>query len=159
MLTPDQSLTDEYKTGKEYALRRLGRRECSAQDLRRKIIEKGVSAQTADLIIEELIRKSLVSDERFARILIRGQAIRSKGIRFIRQKLKEQGISLSNELISEISCEATACSEVETARIFVERKYPTFNQDKKTAARATQALLRRGFSYDVISAALSKVKS
>ena len=154
MSTPDQSLADEYKTGKEYALRRLGKRECSSQDLRRKIIDKGISAETSALIVEELARKSLVSDERFARMLIRQQATKSKGARFISQKLKEQGIDLSNQVISEIASEVTACSEVETARNFVERKYPGFKEDKKTAARASQALQRRGFSFDVIAKAL-----
>ena len=144
----------EYKKGRTFALGRLNRRECSSEDIRKRLLEQGISSETTERIMADLSRSSLVSDERFSRMLIRQQATRSKGPRLIRQKLKEQGISLSTQQISEISAEATEKTELETARAFVERKYPTAFEDKKVAFKASQGLLRRGFSYDVIQQAL-----
>jgi SOS response regulatory protein OraA/RecX len=90
-------------------------------------------------------------------MLIRQQVNRSNGPRLIRQKLKAQGIDLSGEQLKEIASEVSDRSEVETARAFVERKYPKCWEDKKTAVRASQALLRRGFSYSIIQDVLRKV--
>lgn len=154
MMLNSEDNSAEYKKGRAYALGRLNRRECSSEDLRKRLHDQDISPETTDLIIADLSRTSLVSDERFSRMLIRQQATRSKGPRFIRQKLKEQGISLSTQQISEISAEATDKTELETARAFVERKYPTAFEDKKVAFKASQGLLRRGFSYDVIQQAL-----
>jgi regulatory protein len=147
----------EYKKGHEYALRRLGRRECSVDDLRRKILDQGISPAITEKIVENLVKNAWVSDERFSRMLIRQQVNRSNGPRLIRQKLKAQGIDLSGEQLKEIASEVSDRSEVETARAFVERKYPKCWEDKKTAVRASQALLRRGFSYSIIQDVLRKV--
>lgn len=152
----DSDPTQEYQIGKEYALQRLSRRECSSEDLRRKIVQRGISPETSEQIVKEMIRLSLVSDDRYARMLIRQQANSTKGPRFIRQKLKEQGIDLACSEISEISSSLSDKSEVETARKFVERRYPQFLEDKKVANRACQALQRRGFSFDTVRAALIK---
>ena len=140
----------EYNKGREYALRRLGRRECSVDDLRRKILERGISPAITEKIVENLLKNDWVSDERFSRMLIRQQVNRSNGPRLIRQKLKAQGIDLSVEQLKEISSEVADKGEVESARAFVERRYPKCWEDKKTAVRASQALLRRGFSYTTI---------
>jgi regulatory protein len=146
----------EYKRGRDYALRRLGRRECSADDLRRKIQQQGISGTIAEKIVENLLKNSLVSDERFSRMLIRQQVSRSNGPRLIRQKLKAQGIELDAEQVREISAEVSERSEVETAHAFVTRKYPQCWEDTKVASRASQALLRRGFSYSVIEDVLRR---
>jgi regulatory protein len=143
-----------YKEARDFALRHLGRRECSTQSLRRRIVQHGTSSDVADVIVEDLAKISYVDDERFSKMLIRQQVSQLKGPRFIRQKLREQGINLSAAQVTAISSEVTDTTEVETARNLVERKYPKAWDDKKIAARASQALLRRGFSYDIISAVL-----
>lgn len=147
----------EYKKGRDYAIRRLGKRECSVGDLRRKLAENGISAEVAEKIIENLAQNNWVSDERFSRMLVRQQMNRANGPRLIQQKLKAQGISLSTEKLKEIASEVSDKSDVDTARNFVARKNAKAWEDRKVAARASQALLRRGFSYSVIQDVLRKI--
>lgn len=141
---------DDYRIGKEFALQRLGRRECTAKDIERHLIRKGISEDTARQVVIELVAASYISDERFSKMLIREQIQRGKGPRAILQKLKEKGVRIELEQIKALSTEVSTVTELESARAILERKYPNAQSDRKAANRAFQALLRRGFSYTVI---------
>ena len=143
-----------YRIGKEHALRRLGRRECSSRDILGHLIKKGIPEALAGEVVSELVSSSLISDARYARMLVREQAGRAKGPAAIRQKLREKGIQLELSEIKSLLSEVTEVSEVDMARALIERKYPNAQKDKVEARRAFQTLLRRGFSYEVIKEVL-----
>lgn len=144
------SLQDDYRAGRDLALKRLGRRECTAKDIERHLLSKGVSTEVALRVVADLVSATYISDERYSKMLVREQAQRGKGPRVILQKLKEKGVKIELEQVKVLSQELGITSELEAARAILERKYPTALSDRKVANRAFQALLRRGFSYGVI---------
>ncbi len=150
---------DPDKSAKEYALRRLDRRECSAKDIYRHLIKKGVSSQVASHVVSDLVASNLISDERFAKMLTRAQVSRGKGPQVIRQKLREKGISLELSEVKAVSEEVGQMTELQAAQAVLERKYPRAAEDRAEANRAYQALIRRGFSYEVAQESLRFIKT
>lgn len=149
---------DSYQSGKNYALGRLNRRECSSSDIRKRLILRGIPSDVASQIVSDLAQASLLDDERFSRLLIRQQIRLGKGPRAILQKLKQNGISYASEQIKTLSLEMSEPSEQETARALVERKYPKAWTDRKEASKALQTLLRRGFSYSIAMDVLKQAR-
>ena len=139
---------------RETALGRLGRRECSAKDIHQNLVRKGVSPEIATDVVAELIERELISDERFARMMTRHLCSRGKGPAMVRQKLREKGIVIALDKIQELMHELTNTTELDAAREIVGRRYPDFGVDRKEAQRAFQALVRRGFSFQVAREAL-----
>lgn len=138
------------------ALRRLNRSECSSQELRSYLQRKGVTKEMASDVVRALIEQKLVDDERYTRILARQQALRGKGSAYISMKLKTKGITAPRSQVSHILDEVTDQSELERACAIVERRFPLAWSDRQEAARAVQALVRRGFSFEIARAACSK---
>jgi SOS response regulatory protein OraA/RecX len=135
------------------AMHRLSVREYGSGEMRSYLKRKGVPAPEADQVVEELLQRKLLDDERYARVVARHQAFRSKGPDFVQMRLRQKGVSLSRQKVQEIFREVlpeSAGSELEMARRVVERKYPRANIDQKEKAKAFAALARRGFSMDVI---------
>lgn len=137
-------------TPRQRALGRLGRRECSQKELIDYLHgRKGVDLAEAQAVVARLASEGLVDDLRYARMMIRHQALRGKGPRAIAQVLKQKGVPLPAATIEAICEEVGIAPERETAREWVERRYPKFREDRKVANRAYQALLRRGFNSQV----------
>lgn len=149
---------DPYPSAKEHALKRLERRECSSQDIYQHLIQKKVMPEIATRVVSDLTKLKLINDERFARMLTREQASRGKGPNYIRQKLRNKGVSLNVDQIREISEETTHLTELDAAKAILERRYPRAALDRKEAMRAFQGLLRRGYSFSVTQEALRAQK-
>ena len=142
---------------RESALGRLGRRECSAKDILQSLLRKGVDKEIATSVVEELVEREMISDERFAKMLTRHLCSRGKGPQVVRQKLREKGIMYELDKIQELMLDLTQTTQLDAAREIVGRRYPDSATDKKEAARAFQALVRRGFSFQVAREALKVV--
>lgn len=136
------------------ALRRLGRREYSSAEMISYLERRGIGRETAVSVVTELVEEHLIDDSRFARMLARYQAIRGKGSVYILSKLRQKGIQIELSEVRKLLEENGETNELETARQFVRRRYPLLAQDRKIAARAYQALLRRGFSHQTARDAL-----
>jgi regulatory protein len=144
---------------REHALRRLNRRESSSREIGLYLKRKGVDPEIAAEVISELQKNGTLSDERYARLLVRHQAQRSKGARFISSQLKTKGINLDLDKIKTLAEETTDKTELETAVELIRRKYPNTKTDQKEAAKAYQTLIRRGFSHSIAREALSQIKA
>jgi hypothetical protein len=82
-------------TPRQRALGRLGRRECSQKELIDYLHgRKGVDLVEAQAVVARLVTEGLVDDLRYARMMIRHQALRGKGPRAIAQVLKQKGVPL-----------------------------------------------------------------
>jgi SOS response regulatory protein OraA/RecX len=144
-----------HKEIRKLAVRRLERREYSADEVRTYLTQKkGVEPADADPVIAELVRERLIDDLRYARIVIREQVLRGKGPHYILTKLRNKGIAIEIDEVRQVILEASGVDEVETARRIVERRYPDSATDRSEAARAFQALVRRGFSFDTARQAI-----
>lgn len=130
----------------------LARREHAGSEIKRKLHERGYDAEITAEIVDELSRKRLISDERFAEVFIRSRATRGQGP--VRLKAELRHLKVPTELIErylgtiEIAWSALAAE----ARA---RKFGKILPDSM-AERAKQVrfLQYRGFTADQIRAAL-----
>lgn len=132
------------------ALRRLSRRDYSASEVRQYLIGKGVPEPDAEKTVASLVEEGWINEKRYLHALVRNFSLKAKGPYQISAKLRAAGFQLSLSEIQAILAEVSDKSEVERARIWLERHYPKANEDPVARRRAYQALLRRGFTADVI---------
>ena len=136
---------------KSRALRYLVRREHSRAELARKLAPFAESPQAVDVLLDSLLSRKQLSDERFAEERARSLS-RKYGPAKIRQDLKARGIS--EDVIEQVA----AGDELERARAIFKKKFPLETKDRAEQARRARFLQGRGFSYDVITRVLKNVE-
>lgn len=133
------------------ALRRLAARENSRAEIRDYLTKKEIPRDIADATIQLLVEDGSLSDERYARALIRTLAARGKGPVHLQTSLRKKGVDKTLQQIKAIlGEEVDNWNETELARRTVSRRYPDTATDPKAYRRAYQTLLRRGFSAEII---------
>ena len=125
------------------ALRLLARREHSRAELERKLGPHAGSSDVINGVVEVLVQKKQLSDERYAEERARSLS-RKYGAARIRQDLKSKGVD--PEFISRVSAEG----ELDRARAILERKYREPAATREERAKRMRFLQSRGFSTDVI---------
>jgi regulatory protein len=133
---------------KARALRYLVRREHSRAELARKLAPYAESPQAVETVLDLLLSRKQLSDERFAEERARVLSRKFGGAR-IRQDLKARGIS--DELIKSISGEG----ELERARAILQRKFRKPAGTREERAKRARFLQGRGFPYEVIKKVLA----
>jgi regulatory protein len=134
---------------KARALRLLARREHSRDELARKLSPHAESPETLENVLDFLVSKKFLSNERFAEVRAHWLA-RKYGAAKIRQDLKSKGIS------AELADRAAAgMNEVEKAKEILARKYRQLPSTGEERAKRARFLQSRGFSYDTIRSVLS----
>ncbi len=129
---------------KARALRHLVRREHSRAELARKLAPHAESPQAVVEVLDVLLSRKQLSDERFAEERARSLS-RKYGVAKIRQDLKSKGVP--DEIVQRVSQEG----ELERARGILIRKYRVPAATLEEKARRARFLQGRGFSADVIS--------
>ena len=128
---------------KTRALRLLARREHSRDELARKLSPHAESREALETVLDFLVTKKFLSNERFAEVRAHWLA-RKYGAAKVRQDLKAKGVE--NELVERISAEG----ELERAQAILARKYRVPAATREERARRARFLQGRGFSGDVI---------
>ena len=128
---------------KTRALRHLVRREHSRDELIRKLAPHAGSQEALQGVLDFLVSKKLLSDERFAEARAQRLA-RQYGAAKIRQDLKAKGVE--EALVERIAGEG----ELERARAILQRKYREPATTRGERARRARFLQGRGFSVDTI---------
>jgi regulatory protein len=139
-------------TAKDRALRLLGVRWRSREELRRRLRQAGFEPADIADALDDLERAGLVQDERFAREVVRDQSIRRlAGNRVIRGALRQKGVS--PEVVE--AAMADAGEEAERAAELARRRARRMGGLGPQAAyrRLYGLLLRRGFSHAVATEA------
>jgi regulatory protein len=152
---PSTGPLDPIAEARGLALNRVSRKETSAREISEYLRKKGVEPDLVERLVRELIADHLVDDDRYARMMIRHQALRGKGPAYIQAKLRDKGIALDNRTIAALQGELTGTSELESAISVVRRHYANAADDKIAAARAYRALLRRGFTGEIARQAIN----
>jgi len=129
---------------KARALRHLVRREHSRAELARKLAAHAGSRQDLEALLDALVAKKQLSDERYAEERARVLA-RKYGAAKIRHDLKARGIC--DGIVGAVSSEG----ELERARAILERKYREPAASREERARRARFLQGRGFSTDVVA--------
>jgi regulatory protein len=124
----------------EVALRSLGARDRSVQEVEERLAAAGVDEQERSRVLESLLRTGLLDDRRFAEGRASSLAGRGAGDALIRHELAAAGIEA--ELVEDVL--GTLEPEIDRARTIVERRGP--------GARTARYLSAKGFSGDVVGA-------
>ena len=151
---------DELTKVREAALRLLAVRARSAGELSDRLRRKGFREESTAAVVASLSEVGLVDDEAFARAWADEKVrLRPTGPRRLTQELLSKQID--RELIARVVEETfREHSELELARRAVEKKVRVSGgvDDAKRRARLHSFLLRRGFSYEVVSTVLKEIK-
>jgi regulatory protein len=128
---------------KTRALRLLARRDHSRDELARKLSPHAESQEVLDGVLDFLVSKRLLSNERFAEVRAHWLA-RKYGAAKIRRDLQSKGVE--QHLVDRVSAEG----ELERAQAILARKYRVPATTRGERARRARFLQGRGFSSDVI---------
>jgi regulatory protein len=146
-------LNEEKKKARDRALNFLSYRDRSEKEIRTKLKDVGYDENIIDWVIGELKRLKFLDDERFAQSYVQTQMItRPVGEYFLKRELKQKGVD--EELIEQTV--EKAYEEKDQFSVALElaqqRKKRYKNIDEmKAKKRVSDFLLRRGFSWDVVS--------
>lgn len=124
------------------------RREHSRAELARKLAPYADSAESLAALLDELVRRKQLSDERYAEARAHWLS-RKYGTAKIRQDLKAHGVA--DAIVARVSNDG----EAERARTILARKYRQPATTPQEKARRARFLQSRGFSYDIIRRTLT----
>ena len=137
---------------KAHALRILEKRDVSRAMLLERLMKKGASEADADEVADWLCSLGVVDDRRYSELVVRHYAARGYGLRRIREELHRHGIP--RELWEE-ALEALPETE-DTVYTLLCQKLRGTGREPKDLQRAQGFLLRRGYSWEEIRAALDR---
>lgn len=134
-------------TLRERALGLLARREHARAELARKLAPHAESAEELDALLDDLVARRLLSDERYVEMRMHARGERFGNAR-LAYELRTQGVS--EELVSAALAEGV--DELTRARQVWQRKFGDSAEVTSGAERARQVrfLMSRGFSGETI---------
>lgn len=127
---------------RERALKYLGYRERSSQDLRERLTRDGYPTELANAITDRFIELGLVDDERYARLYARTRAAAGYGVQRILRELRMHGI---DEEIANASVIDPERDPLDAARRVLKGRIPSDGAERQ---RMVRKLVARGFPLD-----------
>lgn len=139
---------------KERALRIIGARPMSEKELHDRLVEKGESPENAEETVEWMKDLHYLDDEQYAGMIVRHYAARGYGAQKIKNELYRRGVpkqlwdaALEERPEDEDAIYALLC-----------RRLKSDTPDRAELKKATDALFRRGFSWDEIKCAVNRFR-
>ena len=145
---PDKPAADSPSELKARALRYLVRREHSRAELARKLAPHAESQEAVEALLDGLLSRKQLSDERFAEERARSLS-RKYGSARVLHDLKSKGVAGD---IAERA--ASGADDLQKAREILQKKFRTEATSREEKAKRARFLQGRGFSYDVIRSVL-----
>ncbi|MCL2587990.1 MAG: recombination regulator RecX [Oscillospiraceae bacterium] len=139
---------------KKHALEILGHRAMSRRELVDKLVVKGGSPETVELVADWLVEMRFLNDADYAEQIVRHYAGKGYGKKRIEQELWRRGVSKE---LWDTALEALPEGTEKLDR-FLAQKLRGELPDRKEEKRAADALLRRGYNWEQISAGLERYK-
>ncbi len=139
---------------RERALGLLARREHSALELKRKLLQRGYPVELASTVVDALREEGLLSESRFAEEWVRSRVSRGQGPLKLRAGLRQQG--LDDSQIEAALAEADPDWGSLAADVRRKRFGQTLPSSLQERARQTRFLEARGFTADAIRQALGQ---
>ena len=157
-LRPDRAASED--AAKEAALKLLERGPRTEREIVDRLLGRGFVPDAVEGAVQRLRRVSLLDDRAFVRAFVRAELTkRPQGRRLLELKLKRRGVPAA--LLAELDdvlardadlAEQRLVSEFERAAraaVGLRRRYATRPEEERRR-KLSQALLRRGFSWDTI---------
>ena len=141
----------EISTAKKKALQILGSRMLSKREIEKRLSSKGVTAETAQTVTDWLEGIGAINDREYAKSIADYYSAKGYGTARIRDELFKRGINrdLWDDAMVEIS------EENDAAQPYISKKLKG-SIDKEDLRRATDALCRRGFSFEEARTAVKR---
>ena len=138
--------------------RSLAGRARSRREMEERLLRSGYRPCTVEMVLYKLEKEGLLDDADFARQWVDARSARRMGRGRIAQELRRKGVSAreAEEALEGLSDE----EQLEGAIVLVEKamtRTPSGEDPRKTAARITAMLARRGYDYDTAREAISRV--
>lgn len=130
----------------------IAARPLSKKELQKRLVQKGSDAEHAEAAVEWLQDLGAVNDAAYASSLVRHYSSRGYGKMRIREELHRRGVpkELWEEALEELP------DSGETLDALIQKKSRGDLSDPKERKRLCDALLRRGFSWSEVRAALGR---
>lgn len=140
---------------KDRAMYIIGARPMSERELYDRLVEKGETEQNAAECVAWLVRLHLLDDGEYASMLVRHYAAKGYGPRRVRDELYRRKVpkELWDDALAELPEQD---GDVDR---FLRSKLRGAKPDRAELKKATDALLRRGFSWEDIRAAVARYDS
>lgn len=154
--TEDNSKNDDKDKAFAYIARVLGMKSYSEYELRKKLSEHKFTAEAAEYAISKLTEMNLIDDMQYAINFVAGCRIKGYGKIRIKQELLRRGIDrqIAEDVLSSDADENT--TDEDFIKNFLAKRFAGSETDQKTVSKAVSALMRRGFTWEQISAAMHK---
>lgn len=141
-------------SAKSRALRMVSASSISERQLKQRLVQRGERPEDAQEAAQWLKELGAVDDEAMAHRVVRASVEKGYGEARIRQELYKKGISREywDEALENLP------DMTDWVEAFLERRLRGQEPDQKTIKKLTDALLRRGHSYDVILRAMRRCR-
>ena len=139
-------------SSKARALRILGTRGMSRRELSERLVRKGDSEERAEETADWLTRIGALNDEEFAAQIVRHYTQRGYGEKRVRDELHRRGIprELWEDALAQLPDMADGAYRALCARL------GGAEPDRAALKKATDALVRRGYTWDDIKTAVRR---
>jgi regulatory protein len=143
---------ESLESTKKRALRILGNRNFSEQEMHKRLVSKGESEDNASETVRWLVELGYINDSDYATLIVRHYSTKGYGEARIKNELFKRGIPKDywEEKLADIS----EVDQSDAATRFLTKKLRG-SVDKDDLRRASDALVRRGYSYDEARAAVN----
>lgn len=159
---PPLSPAEQAAASRTRALRMLERRSYSEAELTRRLKEKGDAPEIAEVTVQKMVAAGFVNDGVYARQVARSFLVsRRASVRRTQQEMMRRGVArpLADEAIAEVRADEDTGTEDESVERAARKKLKSLaGLDATTRYRRLTAFLaRRGFSGDIIRAAIRRI--
>ena len=141
----------------ESALTSLDASARTASEINRVLRMMGFVAPAAEAVVERLKENGLIDDQRLAARLAETQLTKPVGLYAMKRKLRAKGVSDEDaaEALEGFDDDQQRAAAIQAARKLL-RRYEELPV-RECRGKLSQALARRGFSWDAVSAAVEAV--
>ena len=143
------------EAAKKRALWLLDKRDYSRAELLKKLTEKGYAEETAAAAVDRLAELGFVDDARYAPIVVRHYAAKGYGARRVQAELQRRGIPKE---LWDAAMEEMPAQDESVDKLLRSRMRGAESTDRAALKRAADALLRRGYAWDEINAAVERLR-
>ena len=121
----------------------------------KRLTGKGESHEDSEETVKWLVELGYINDSDYATLIVNHYSAKGYGLARIRDELYKRGIprDLWDEKLAELDDDEMS----DTALVFLRKKLRG-SQERDDLRRASDALVRRGYSYDEAKAAVNKYK-
>ena len=153
----DRLAAVQFADGYEAALTSLDRCARSAKQLSDSLRRRGYVGPAVEAVVARLMENGLIDDARYALRMAEIQSAKPVGVYAFRRRLRAKGISDADaeEALSAFDDDQQQAAALEAAQKLV-KKYEAL-PEREARAKLSQALARRGFSWDAIESAVDQL--